>query len=202
LYLTAPGTAIHELSHAAFCVLFFHKIKSITLFKMGDDNLLGCVVHSYNPRNPWHQVGNFFIATGPIWLGTAALYGLLRMAGWSTALTTTTPWTAWLLGLGHSALALPFHDWRLYLGLYLFLCVGSHVTLSPPDLRGAWGGGLAVVLVWVALNWATLKVGAPMQQATVWLIPWIHQGCAAMLVALVLEFVLLLVLALFGLLRR
>jgi len=203
LYLTAPGTAIHELSHAIFCLVFFHKIKSITLFQMGKDNLLGCVVHTYNPRNPWHQVGNFFIATGPIWLGCAALYGLLLLMGWSNALVDVRPWGAWLTSLGKSAWALPFHDWQLYVGLYLFLCVGSHVTLSPPDLRAAWGGAVAVVLAWIFINWATLWAAWDLtQHAVTWLLPWIHKGCLAMLVALVLELVLLLVVSLLGLVRR
>ena len=67
------GTPIHELSHAILCVIFGHKISEIALFRPGQDGTLGFVIHHYNPRNPWHIIGNFFIGIAPIFGGTLVL---------------------------------------------------------------------------------------------------------------------------------
>ena len=46
IYLTAPGVAVHELSHAFFCVVFLHKIKKLVLFSPEEDGTLGYVNHT------------------------------------------------------------------------------------------------------------------------------------------------------------
>jgi len=68
------GTPVHELGHAFFCIVFCHKIHKISLYRINpDDGVLGYVKHSYNRRNPYAQIGNFFIGVGPIIFGSAAL---------------------------------------------------------------------------------------------------------------------------------
>ena len=73
------GTPVHEMGHAIFCIPFGHTITEMKLFTpKSDDGSLGYVNHSYNPRNPWHQIGNFFIAFGPIILGSFIIFLLVK----------------------------------------------------------------------------------------------------------------------------
>lgn len=61
------GTPIHELGHAIFCLIFGHKIVDMKLFSPDPSNgTLGYVSHTYNKKNIYHQIGNFFIGIGPI----------------------------------------------------------------------------------------------------------------------------------------
>src|SRR4030067_2216374 len=77
-YLVAwLGTPGHELGHALFCLIFGHKIEEIRFFKPDKDTgTLGFVYHTWNPKNPWHVLGNFFIGIGPVVLGCAVLFAL------------------------------------------------------------------------------------------------------------------------------
>ncbi|MDE7161509.1 MAG: hypothetical protein K2N65_01975, partial [Anaeroplasmataceae bacterium] len=74
------GTPIHELSHAFFCLVFFHKITEIKLFQIDEETgILGYVNHSYSRRNIYQQIGNYFIGVAPIIGGTLFLYFLLSL---------------------------------------------------------------------------------------------------------------------------
>lgn len=74
------GTPVHELGHAFFCVIFGHKIVELKLFQpSGKGGALGYVKHTFNKKNLYHQIGNFFIGTGPIIFGSGALWLLMLL---------------------------------------------------------------------------------------------------------------------------
>ncbi len=58
------GAPVHELGHAAMCLLFAHRIEHIRLFSTSRGNAM--VEHSYNRRNPYATFGNLWISLGPI----------------------------------------------------------------------------------------------------------------------------------------
>ena len=79
LYITGwIGTPIHELSHALFCIIFNHQINDIKLFTTKSDTI-GYVLHSYDSRSWYQQIGNFFIGVGPIIIGTLIVYFLFLL---------------------------------------------------------------------------------------------------------------------------
>lgn len=167
------GTPIHELGHAIFCIPFLHKIVDMRIFMPNSkEGTLGYVSHTYNPRNPWAQIGNFFIAIGPIIFGSFVIYLLVRyllpnnsqtllilngapaylasMSGFCNLLTQ-------ILGSSLNLLASLFasgntQHWQFWLFLYLCICISSHMELSVPDLKGVWQGLLWILLILLFVN--------------------------------------------------
>ena len=65
------GTPIHELSHAAMCILFRHKIVEIALFEPDKEaGRLGYVRHSSHRNDFYAQLGNVFIGLAPLMGGS------------------------------------------------------------------------------------------------------------------------------------
>ena len=144
IYLTSPGVMIHELGHAFFCLVFGHKIVEMKLFSPEENGTLGYVSHTYNPRNFYQRIGNFFIGTGPIWFGIATLslisHLLLPAGGEPENNSLMTNFFSIFFSFDF------WGRWQSYLWLYLMLTIASHITLSPPDLSGSFDGGLIILL--------------------------------------------------------
>ncbi len=150
------GTPVHELGHALMCLVFGHRITEMVLWRpRSEDGVLGYVTHSYNPRNPYHILGNLFIGIGPIASGLgvltlilwlcfpAALSGYLDAAGAMVANGENSLSILWegfrlfpeLLARSVTDASVPI--WARILGGVVLLSVALHIELSPADIKGA-----------------------------------------------------------------
>ena len=156
------GTPVHEFSHAVACLLFGHKINSVKLFSPSKDGSLGHVDHSYNKKNLYHQIGNFFISVAPIIGGSVFLihimmltvpdiYASLRLeVGVLRGLTDGGVELSELSGIAVGV-------WNIFLTVFDFsragdilwwifiavaIMVSSHMELSGSDVKGAFKGFL------------------------------------------------------------
>ena len=62
--------------------------------------------------------------------------------------------------LGNLVHTPPVAMWRIVLFIYLAFSIGSHMTLSVSDIRGAAKGFFTLVLAVLVLNWMTLWLGS------------------------------------------
>lgn len=153
------GTPVHELSHAAMCVLFRHRIDAISLFEPDlQSGRLGYVRHSWRKGNWFEELGNFFIGIAPLIGGSITLLMLLRLFFPNVfdvdplELGAVAPSFAWFLKNTFSELFRPesFFSFRFWIFVYLVLCVGSHMAPSRSDYQGAFKGTVMVVVGLVA----------------------------------------------------
>lgn len=145
------GTPVHELGHAAMCLIFGHKIQRIKLFSLRAENgVYGFVEHSYNRKNLWARLGNLFIAVGPIFSGlgvTVLTLWLCFPSQWAAylnssrvlLLTTETVLSDILAEVFSLIVSLPVafgENWlRALLGLIVILPISLHITLSWQDIK-------------------------------------------------------------------
>ncbi len=182
------GTAVHELSHALFCVVFGHRVTELKLFDpRASDGSLGYVRHAYDPRNPYHQVGNLFIGIAPVLVGGAALtlaaFALLGGYG-ARALPEGAGQVA---SGGHGALELARRvldgvvsmgaplsggaraGWlRVGAFCYLAIAIGGLMNMSREDAKGALPGFAAIALALVVANLAALLLRGEALTALAW----------------------------------
>jgi len=176
------GTSVHELGHAIFAILFAHKISEIKLFTPGSGKSLGHVKHSYTKGNPYQTAGNFFIGIGPILLGALLLWlvtwllfdlNVINIAAKhdiniNHRLFTSFNMVKELAAGIYSGILDIYHVivadhgdfwWKVVLFAYLFYSIGSSVTLSSSDIKGAFRGFIYFVVLLLIFNLATIWKG-------------------------------------------
>ena len=157
------GTPIHELSHALMCLLFGHRITKIQIYNFKRrSKTLGFVEHTYNKRNLYHQIGNFFIGISPIVVGGLAVTLCVRLLTpqMYTAMNSEisnilsysdedflTGFLSGIAGIFASFLSLKnLASWRWWLCVLLAFAVSIHMEISRSDIKGGLKG-LAVISV-------------------------------------------------------
>lgn len=157
----AIGTPIHELSHALMCIIFGHKIVEMKLYQPNsEDGTLGYVSHTYNPRNLYHQVGNFFIGIAPIIGGSAILLLLMTLLtpGVGESVMTDLEFASlisvdlldastyeYFFDIFWSIISEIFWfgnltDWKWWIFIILAIMIAMHMEVSTADIKGGAGG--------------------------------------------------------------
>lgn len=152
------GTPVHELSHALFCLLFGHKITEIKLFQINsDDGTLGYVRHTYNPKNIYQRIGNFFIGVAPIIVISALLFLLAwlllpsfvdvlgRVPGQADpdAPLSVFRFIPSVIAAFFSLIV----SWQWWVFFVVGIFLALHMTLSGADIKNALGGILFLLIV-------------------------------------------------------
>lgn len=167
------GIPVHELSHAAMCLLFGHSIKKIELFNHKKRaKILGYVEHTYYRDNPYHQLGNFFIGVSPILAGGSVILLFVRllvpslfesMTGEIAGIAATLSggfsgdfFSALATGVGRIAADIfavgNFAKPLYWLCLILIFVVAIHMEISYSDIRSGARGLLALAMLFLTTD--------------------------------------------------
>ena len=167
------GTPLHECAHALFCLIFLHKITDMKLFEPDpDEETIGYVQHTYNPRNIYQRIGNFFIGIAPIVVITAVLYFLARwllpemidgilahvrlinvQSGVGDIFSTL-----WEVIKTFFGAALSF-EWWIFLLISFSLVL--HMNLSPADIKGSLFGLFLLLVLLLIVNTLLYFISVP-----------------------------------------
>ncbi|KAF0236206.1 MAG: hypothetical protein FD181_2914 [Prolixibacteraceae bacterium] len=173
------GTSVHELGHAIFAIIFAHKISEIKLFTPNSGKSLGQVKHSYTKGNPYQTIGNFFIGIGPILIGTFLLFvftwylfglNIFNVAEKNSVIINFELFKSFdalknaAVNIGSGVWECFIYIlngpktnwWKLLLFFYFFYAVGSSISLSPSDIKGAFRGFIYFVILLFLFNIATI----------------------------------------------
>lgn len=164
------GTPIHELSHAIMCVIFQHDIVEMELFKPDKESgRLGYVTHTWEKGNRFQEIGCFFIGIAPLIGGATVILILLTIfyptVGKEALFSATAEAPLWQQ-VGESLQKLfrglfqPSNvaSVKLWLFLYLVICVGCHMGPSRSDYRGGIKGGIMLMALLVISSLAAAIV--------------------------------------------
>lgn len=173
------GTPIHEISHATMCLVFFHRIEEIKLFQINDENgVLGYVNHSYNRKNLYQVIGNYFIGVAPIVVGALILYLLFSALLPNSASVFQKDLDAfiflqggklndktvgYLISVAKGFLSAVFtvdFGFTTIVFLIVCLCVSMHMNLSGADIKGSLGALPLLIILLVVFNYAFWLISA------------------------------------------
>ena len=160
------GTPIHELSHALMCLLFGHHITDVKLYDpKSRDGSLGYVSHTYNKRNVYHQIGNFFIGIAPVLLGGGVIILLLSclLPDAFTVISTeiealsendlgSLPVLEFVAFIGTAIVEIFSPEslvvWQGWVFIVLALMIATHMEMSGSDIKsGLRGLGFLLALL-------------------------------------------------------
>ncbi len=204
------GTPIHELSHAIMCVIFAHKIDEIKLFHIDrESGTLGYVKHSYNKKNLYHVIGNFFIGTAPIVVGTLIIFLFVKIMmpqtflnigvyidefasiqsqnDWAEILSVAFSSVWGIVGSIFSSIEIGIAWWGF---MIIALCIALHMNLSSLDIKGSLKALPLLALFVVILNFTMAYV---FEEAYPYYVDFMNMAGSYLASALLLSLVLSLV---------
>lgn len=149
-YTGIIGTPIHELSHAAACVLFGMRLQKVSLYSPNPlTGTLGYVQFAYNPRSGIHALGRAVQGMAPLITSTVALI-LVFSLGDSMANPGSVPLHAWVMDsvwVTASSASEMFFSGLVGASVVIGMAVlALHLIPSVSDIQVSLGG-LFVVLV-------------------------------------------------------
>ncbi|MDO4534499.1 MAG: hypothetical protein Q4B63_01650 [Clostridium perfringens] len=174
ILITSIGVCLHETSHFLVAKIFNFKIKEVKLFrpiKGKKDGVLGYVSYSYNPNNILHKIGLFFVGFAPLLGGILGLL-LSIMIFLPNVFNNLSSQLNNILSY-NSIFSFDFLQNQLLLSLSLFkdlftlgnfktipfwiflilaISISSHMALSIEDLKGAYKGIKAILLILFIFN--------------------------------------------------
>lgn len=174
------GTAVHELGHLIFALIFGHHISNVKLFSFDANNPeLGYVKHTFNKKNIYQNLGNFLIGIGPILLGGSALFIIgyflldinfkalinsdLKIINSSITESIRSIFFSLYNELMSIIKNIIQNDhivwWKYVLFFYLLFSIGSSISLSKSDIKGSFSGLLLFVGLILLFNLSTLWLG-------------------------------------------
>lgn len=174
------GTSIHELGHLVFALIFGHHVSNVKLFSLDSKNPeMGHVQHSFNKKNWYQNIGNFFIGIGPILLGGISLFivgfllldiNFFKVINNSIDLATPS-----IFEVTKNVLTSVFDSmmnliqqilqnnespwWKFLLFFYLLFSIGGSISLSKSDIKGSFSGLMLFVLLVFIFNLTTFWIG-------------------------------------------
>lgn len=211
------GTPVHELSHAIMCLVFFHRIEEMKLYDVDDENgVLGYVRHSYNSRNLYQVLGNYFIGIAPILGGGAIIYLAVRfmmpsaytdISAHLQEFTTAGGFNENWFGNTLSAftgivktLFLGIHEGFIFwIFLLVAFCIALHMNLSGADIKGSLGALPILIALIFAVNFA---IGCISEDAYGEFTSFMNGAGAYLCAALLFSFILSVICVLIALIIR
>lgn len=213
------GTTIHEFSHFLMAKLFFHKIIDIKWFSLSINNNgeLGHVTHSYDKKNLYQRIGNFFIGTAPLLIGSLILiffYWLLLRNSFYIILNhinldsflnlgstfTFTSFFKLLLSkfsfiLQNTFTLSNFKSLSFWIFLFISISISTHMSLSRADLRNAVDGILFIFIfslivngIFLLLSLSFSTLGFYLISFNIFLISFLSIGLFFSLLSLIISF--------------
>ena len=172
------GTSAHELGHALMCLVFGHRITKLSLFRPDfDSGVMGSVNHSYNAKNLYQLIGNFFIGVAPLITGSALLVGAILLFfpdyrnvlaanieiqpenGYEVADFLNNLWAPVAETFGIVFDPRNFTTWEFWVFLYVAISISSHLAPSGKDMEGVWIGLGAALVPVLAINGIAVAAG-------------------------------------------
>ncbi|MGL5416214.1 MAG: hypothetical protein ACRDAU_11190 [Clostridium sp.] len=215
------GTTVHEFSHFIMAKLFLHKVTDVKWFSLninGNNGELGHVRHSFNKKNIYQRVGNFFIGTAPLLIGSLILmlcYFLLLRNSFTQILNHISISDFFHLGDSFNIFAFVslllnkflfimeatftvsnLTSISFWIFLFIAISIGTHMSLSSADLRNSVDGILFIFIISLIISGIFILFKIPFSHLTfylisfnVFLISFLSIGLLFSLIALVISFI-------------